>query len=72
MKQLLSIVLLGSAFATDLDCLNETAYHLDLDSTSVTFGETIATGKCGCLGFNPQVVGTDSTLALQILSLIHI
>ena len=66
MKQLLSTVLLGSAFATDLDCLNETAYHLDLDSTSATFGETIATGKCGCLGFNPQVVGTDSTLAVQI------
>ena len=66
MKQLLSIVLLGTVFAADLDCPNETANHIDLDSTSVTFGETIATGRCGCLGFNQQAVGTDSTLSLQI------
>tara|TARA_Y100000590_G_scaffold405777_1_gene494401 strand:- start:1421 stop:2290 length:870 start_codon:yes stop_codon:yes gene_type:complete len=65
-KQLLLTILLGSVFAADLDCPNETAYHVDLDSTSATFGETIASGQCGCLGFNSKAVATDSTLSLQI------
>ncbi|MEE2876338.1 MAG: T9SS type A sorting domain-containing protein [Candidatus Neomarinimicrobiota bacterium] len=69
MKQLLSTILVGSAFAAEIDCPNETAYHVDLDSTSLTFGETVATGQCGCLGFNSEVVGTDSTLVLQVMVL---
>ena len=66
MKRLLSTILIGSAFAAEIDCPNETAYHVDLDSTSATFGETIATGQCGCLGFSSEVVGTDTSVALTL------
>ncbi len=66
MKRLLSTILIGSAFAAEIDCPDETAYHVDLDSTSATFGETIATGQCGCLGFSSEVVGTDTSVALTL------
>lgn len=66
MKHLLSMVLL-SALTAGVDCPNETAYHVDLDSTSSTFGDTVATGQCGCLGFASTVVGTDTSVLVPII-----
>ena len=62
--------LFASGFLVQLyaiDCPNESAYFPDLDTTSITYGETVPTGLCACLGFSPTLTGTDSTVTLTIL-----
>ena len=43
----------GSVFA--LDCPADSAYYIDMDTTSGTYGELIATGLCACLGFGDNI-----------------
>lgn len=60
-----------------LDCPADSAYHLD-NRTQVsdgqggtidnpTYGDTIFTGLCACLGFNATLSGNDSSLTFTIL-----
>jgi len=67
MKRFLAFVYLISTLSAEIDCPNETARYVDLDSTSVTFGDTVATGQCGCLGFSSAVAGTDTSVLVPIV-----
>ena len=67
MKNLFSLVFFISVLSAEIDCPNETARYVDLDSTSATFSDTVATGRCGCLGFSSSVAGTDTSVLVPIL-----
>ena len=67
MKNLFLLVFLSSVLSAEIDCPNETARFVDLDSTSATFSDTVATGQCGCLGFSSSVAGTDTSVLVPIL-----
>ncbi len=68
---LVSGLIAGTAKA--MDCPADTAYHIDLrtllpdGSPNPTYGQLIPTGLCGCVDFNLQLSGTDSTLTLTLL-----
>lgn len=66
MSRIIPYLLIVFSILAGIDCPNETAYYEDLDSTSSTFGESIATGQCGCLSFGLEPVGTDTSLLLHI------
>ena len=76
-KYILSIILLLSANLYALDCPADSSYHMDLrtllpnGSPNPTFNQVIATGLCGCVGFNAELSGIeeDSTLTLTLLLL---
>ncbi|MEE9166215.1 MAG: T9SS type A sorting domain-containing protein [Candidatus Neomarinimicrobiota bacterium] len=55
------------AGAPAFDCPPDSAYFPDLDTTSASFGNTVATGLCACLDFGSTLAGTDSTVTLTIL-----
>lgn len=59
------ITLLNPALA--VDCPADTAYHVDMDTTSETYGEEIPTGLCACLGFETELTGTSDAITLTIL-----
>ena len=59
------IVLLNPAMA--VDCPADTAFHVDMDTTSDTYGEEIPTGLCACLGFEPELTGSSDAITLTIL-----
>ena len=67
MKNLFPLVFLISILSAEIDCPNETARYVDLDSTSATFNDTVATGQCGCLSFSSSVAGTDTSVLVPIL-----
>ena len=67
MKNLFILFCLMSVLSAEIDCPNETAWYVDLDSTSATFSDTVATGQCGCLGFSSSVAGTDTSVLVPIL-----
>jgi len=67
MKNLFPFVILISVLSAEIDCPNETARYVDLDSTSATFNDTVATGQCGCLSFSSSVAGTDTSVLVPIL-----
>ena len=54
------------SFAFAIDCPADTAYYVDMDTTSDTYGELIPTGLCACLGFVEALTATDSTITLTI------
>jgi len=58
-------ILLCSSYA--FDCPETSANFSDLDITSNTNDEAIATGFCACLYFGPALIATDSTITLTIL-----
>ena len=74
-RYLLSILTLLSVNLYALDCPADSAYHTDLrtllpnGSPNPTFNQVIATGLCGCIGFNAELSGIeeDSTLTLSLL-----
>ena len=74
-RYLLSILTLLSVNLYALDCPADSAYHTDLrtllpnGSPNPTFNQVIATGWCGCIGFNAELSGIeeDSTLTLSLL-----
>jgi len=76
-RYLLSILTLLSVNLYALDCPADSAYHTDLrtllpnGSPNPTFNQVIATGLCGCIGFNAELSGIeeDSTLTLSLLIL---
>jgi len=76
-RYLLSILTLLSVNLYALDCPTDSAYHTDLrtllpnGSPNPTFNQVIATGLCGCIGFNAELSGIeeDSTLTLSLLIL---
>lgn len=49
------------------DCPADSAAFVDLDTTSTSYGETVATGLCACLDFGATLSATDSTVTLSIL-----
>ncbi len=59
------MALLNPALA--VDCPADTAYHVDMDTTSETYGEEIPTGLCACLGFETELTGTSDAITLTIL-----
>ena len=67
MKNLFPLVFLITVLSAEIDCPNETARYVDLDSTSATFNDTVATGQCGCLSFSSSVAGTDTSVLVPIL-----
>ena len=54
------------SFAFAIDCPADTAYYVDMDTTSETYGDLIPTGLCACLGFGEALTATDSTITLTI------
>lgn len=60
-----------------LDCPADSSYHLDIRTQisdgqggtmdNPTYGDTIATGLCACLGFKTTLSGNDSSLTLTLL-----
>lgn len=60
------IIVLAISFANALDCPPDTAWYTDLDTTSATYGDSISTGLCACLGF-ADISGDASTLTLPVL-----
>ena len=69
------IILLLMSNAYSLDCPPDSAYHTDLrtllpnGSPNPLFGQEIATGLCGCIGFASELSGIeeDSSLTLSLI-----
>lgn len=59
----------------DFDCPSDSSYHVDLrtmlpdGSPNATYGQSIATGLCGCLEFSDmiEVDGNDVTFTIRIV-----
>lgn len=64
---LVGAILMLFSPAFPVDCPADTAYHIDMDTTSETYGEEIPTGLCACLGFEPELTGTSDAITLTIL-----
>ncbi|MFQ6674583.1 MAG: hypothetical protein ACE5GH_07355, partial [Fidelibacterota bacterium] len=60
------IALFWSGVALAFDCPADTAYDLERDTTSASYGDTVATGLCACLDFGAGLTGTDSTVTLSV------
>ena len=54
-KAVMLSVALGVSSIFALDCPADSAYYIDMDTTSETYGELIATGLCACLGFGDNI-----------------
>ena len=79
MKRLLGIILtsglLVSGLWAEIDCPPDSAYHVDTrtmlpdGSPNPTYGQLIATGICGCLGYTLGAVvdGNDVTFTIRMV-----
>ena len=79
MKRLLGIILtsglLVSGLWAEIDCPPDSAYHIDTrtmlpdGSPNPTYGQLIATGICGCLGYTLGAVvdGNDVTFTIRMV-----
>ena len=79
MKRLLGIILtsglLVSGLWAEIDCPPDSAYHIDTrtmlpdGSPNPTYGQLIATGLCGCLGYTLGAVvdGNDVTFTIRMV-----
>ena len=79
MKRLLGIILtsglLVSGLWAEIDCPPDSAYHIDTrtmlpdGSPNPTYGQEIATGLCGCLGYTLGAVvdGNDVTFTIRMV-----
>ena len=59
------MILLNPVMA--VDCLADTAFFVDMDTTSETYGEEIPTGLCACLGFESELTGSSDAITLTVL-----
>ena len=76
MNKTLSLILfmsLGTAsLFAEIDCPADTSYHIDMrtqlqDGTpNPSYGQTIATGLCGCLAFVSSAIASGSQLTFTI------
>ena len=65
----------GSFALGSLDCPSDTSYHVDSrtmlpdGSPNPTYGDSIATGLCSCIGFvdGTQIDGNEITFTLRII-----
>ena len=55
-KAVVLFVALGVSSVFALDCPADSAYYIDMDTTSDNYGELIATGLCACLGFGDNII----------------
>ena len=79
MKNILDYLIIASLLTgyvqADLDCPSDSSYHVDLrtmlpdGSPNATYGQSIATGLCGCLGFSDMVEidGNNVTFTIRIV-----
>jgi len=79
MRKTLGIILISGLMVTgafaELDCPPDSAYHVDTrtmlpdGSPNPTYGQEIATGLCGCLGYVDGAVidGNDITFTLRLV-----
>ena len=73
-KILSSFCFVSFALAS-LDCPSDTSYHIDSrtmlpdGSPNPTYGDSIATGLCSCIGFvdGTQIDGNEITFTLRII-----
>lgn len=65
-RVIFSAMLFTAASAWALDCPAETAYQLDQDPSSPTYGQMVPTGLCACLGLAEELGATDTTLTISV------
>lgn len=76
MKKVLGLILTSGLLITsawaDMDCPADSAYHIDTrtmlpdGSPNPTYGQSIATGICGCLAFVNGVELTETTVTFTV------